>query len=98
MEANDSSPTMSGPANYRICVVGRVAPAWIARLGGMVIEESTRPDGEVVTALVGRVDDQAAFSGLLNTLYGLHLPVLSADYLGDPDRGGSPGPPYDEQD
>jgi hypothetical protein len=31
------------------------------------------------SGLVGRLADQAALSGVLNSLYELHLPVLSAD-------------------
>ena len=44
------------------------------------------PGGEIVTALVGRVADQAAFSGVVNTLYELHLPMLSTEWLGETDR------------
>jgi hypothetical protein len=36
-----------------------------------------------VTVLQGRVSDQAALSGILNTLYELHLPLISVQYLGD---------------
>ena len=49
----------------------------------MVATESVGPGGCVVTTLVGLLADQAALSGLLNTLYGLHLPVLSAERLGE---------------
>jgi hypothetical protein len=47
----------------------------------MSISERLSDDGEVETILVGRLPDQAALSGLFNTLYGLHLPVVSADCL-----------------
>ena len=33
------------------------------------------------TILVGRLADQAALAGVLNTLYEQHLPVLSVDCL-----------------
>ncbi len=35
------------------------------------------------TVLVGRLADQSSLSGVLNTLYDLHLPVLSAECLGN---------------
>jgi len=34
-----------------------------------------------VTLLVGHLIDQAALSGVLNTLYELHLPLLSVENL-----------------
>jgi len=74
-------PTMQGPANYRICVRGRLDASWSDRLGGMEVTESQRPNGDVETILAGRLADQAALSGVLNTLHELHLPLLSAQYL-----------------
>ena len=74
-------PTMNDPAIYRISVKGSVHPSMSNRLGGMSITEKRLPEGEVETILVGRLQDQAALSGVLNTLYELHLPVLSADFL-----------------
>jgi hypothetical protein len=34
---------------------------------------------ETVTILVGRLPDQAALSGILKSLYDLHLPVVMAE-------------------
>jgi hypothetical protein len=34
-----------------------------------------------VTVLAGHLADQAALSGVLNTLYDLHLPLLSVENL-----------------
>jgi glutamate/tyrosine decarboxylase-like PLP-dependent enzyme len=45
------------------------------------LAELQRPDGDMETTLVGRLADQAARKGVLNTLYELHLPVLSAQYM-----------------
>jgi hypothetical protein len=82
MVTDSAKPSMDGPATYRIRVMGRIEPAWVERISRMVATESML-DGEVVTELVGRLADQAAFSGVLSTLYGLHLPVLSAEWLGE---------------
>ncbi len=73
--------TMGGPATYRIIVQGSLTPSWAARLGGMSISERISAEGGTETILVGRLPDQAALSSVLNTLYELHLPVLSADCL-----------------
>ncbi len=73
--------TMHGPANYRIRVQGRLDAEWSERLDGMNVTHSDTPDGEFVTVLVGRLADQAALFGVLNTLYELHLPLLSVDCL-----------------
>jgi len=60
------------PAVYRIKVKGGVPDSWIDRLGGMQI---TVNNSESVT-LEGWLPDQAALAGVLDTLYGLHLPIL----------------------
>ena len=78
---NAWGPSMQAPAFYRIKVCGRLEADWSNRLAGMTITHSRRPGGEVATVLVGLLPDQAALAGVLNTLYELHLPVLSAEFL-----------------
>jgi hypothetical protein len=48
----------------------------------MRIENLARDDGKIESVLEGRLLDQAALSGVLNTLYELHLPVMSVDCFG----------------
>jgi hypothetical protein len=69
------------PATYRIRVQGRLDESWADRLGGMAITAETAADKSTVTILVGHLPDQAALSGVLNTLYELHLPLLSVQNL-----------------
>ena len=69
------------PATYRIRVQGRLDDTWADRLGGMVITADTAADKPPVTTLVGHMTDQAALSGVLNTLYELHLPLLSVENM-----------------
>jgi len=69
------------PGNYRIRVQGRLDEEWSERLGGMSITTRARGEHGSVTILVGKVRDQASLSGVLNTLYELHLPLLSVEYL-----------------
>ena len=73
------TPTMHEPAIYRIHVRGRLDASWSDRIGGMQVTEISGSDGQPETLLVGRMADQAALSGILNSLYELHLPVLSAE-------------------
>ncbi|UCH23193.1 MAG: hypothetical protein JSU83_08320 [Deltaproteobacteria bacterium] len=69
------------PATYRIRIQGRLDDSWADRLGGMAITADTTADKLPVTILVGHLADQAALSGILNTLYELHLPLLSVENL-----------------
>ena len=73
-------PTMDGPTVYRVRVRGRLGAEWSDRLEGMdITSEST--GGSEESILVGRLQDQSALSGVLNTLYELHLPVISVTCL-----------------
>ena len=69
------------PTTYRIRVQGRLDDTWADRLGGMAITADTTADKPSVTILVGHLADQAALSGVLNTLYELHMPLLTVENL-----------------
>jgi hypothetical protein len=69
------------PATYQISVQGRIAATWADRLEGMAICLVTTETNSPITTLVGEVSDQAALAGILDTLYELHLPVLSVKSL-----------------
>lgn len=72
------------PARYRIRVQGRIKGSWSNRLEGMTISLEA-PDEEVtVCTLEGELLDQAALVGVFNTLYELHLPLISVKYLTSP--------------
>ena len=81
MKKQIALPTMQEPAIYRIRVRGHIDAKWSERLEAMNITEVQRSDRENETILVGRLADQAALAGVLNTLYEQHLPVLSVDCL-----------------
>jgi hypothetical protein len=90
------NPYPQEPAFYLIRVQGILDQSWSERLGGLTIAIEPDADGRdrsvvrdasgdpPVTVLRGHVLDQAALSGLLNTLYDLGLPLLSLECL--PDR------------
>ena len=67
------------PATYRIRVQGFLNQSWSDRLGGMTVIPPTQANVAPETTLSGRLLDQAALFGVLNTLYDLHLPLLSVE-------------------
>ena len=69
------------PAAYQVRVKGYLDDDWSGRLGGMTIKRTTQAEGERETTLVGWLADQAALLGVLNALYGLHLPLLSVEMI-----------------
>ena len=71
------------PATYSITVEGHLDETWSERLGGMGITTRTRADKTTVSTLVGPMRDQAQLSGVLNTLYELHLPILSVENISE---------------
>ena len=73
--------SMEGPATYMIRVRGHLPAERMDRLGGMNVTYSHVGSPGEVTVLVGRLADQAALKGVLDSLYSLHLPVLSAKCL-----------------
>ena len=70
-------------ANYRIEVQGTLDMGWSGRLGGMRIETSSKGDQDKATILSGTVRDQAELIGVLNSLYDLHLPLLSVEIVNE---------------
>ena len=69
------------PATYRIEVEGVLEEIWADSVAGMCISTRKRADQSTVTALTGRLKDQAMLTGVLNGLYELHLPILSVKIL-----------------
>jgi hypothetical protein len=69
------------PGNYSIRVLGSLDESWSERLGGLRITTSSLANQGPVTAIVGQMRDQAELSGVLNTLYELHLTLLSVETL-----------------
>ena len=76
--------TFGGPAVYRIVVQGHLDEIMSDRLGGMRVEAINKGDQGPVTTLVGHLRDQAELNGVLNTIYDLHLLVLSVQCLDSP--------------
>lgn len=69
------------PATFRIRVQGELDESWSDRLGGMSITTTHTEDCLPVSTLVGRLLDQAALAGVLNTLYEMHLPLITMEAI-----------------
>jgi hypothetical protein len=65
------------PGIYQILVQGRVSASWADRFDGMRVTINEEGNAPPTTTLYGRLPDQAALAGVLNTLYELHLSVLA---------------------
>jgi hypothetical protein len=89
---SDSAPKrrvkFETPGVYRIEVQGMLDASWSDRLAGMRIIPAGGQTHPPVTCLVGHLRDQAQLSGVLNTLYDLHLPILLVQYI-PPNGGGN---------
>jgi hypothetical protein len=70
------------PANYQIVVQGTISEDWSNRLGGLAIASLSHENGESRTILEGRLLDQSALRGLLESLFALHLPILEVRKIG----------------
>jgi len=72
------------PALYRIVVPGQLDERNVRHIGDARVEMRNSQS----TTLVVLVMDQAGLSGVLNGLYGLHMPILSIEYVSDkPETG-----------
>lgn len=73
----DDLPRFDGEAKYKIVVQGTVPESWADRLAGMEVVASKKSDAQQRSILKGVLRDQAALNGVLETLYKLHLTIVS---------------------
>ena len=71
------------PAVYRIVIQGALGAGWSDRLGGMAITAVDRGERPPHAVLHGSIRDQAQLSGVLDTLYNLHLSILRVEKVDD---------------
>ena len=79
--SNDKRIKLWTPATYCIEAEGHLDASWSDRLAGMQISTQKRADQSTVTTLIGRIRDQAELSGVLNSLYDLHLSILKVEVV-----------------
>jgi hypothetical protein len=80
-KSNEKHIKLWTPATYRIEIEGLLAESWSDRLAGMRISARKRLDQTTVTTLDDRLMDQAELSGVLNSLYDLHRPILKVEVV-----------------
>jgi hypothetical protein len=73
-------PAFDQPASFRITVLGHLGDEWADYLRGMTIDNLLDKETPVA-AVTGRLPDQAALLGVLNTLYDSHITVLAVESL-----------------
>jgi len=71
------------PATYHIIVQGRIDPTMSDLIGGMTIHINTEETSSLVAILKGELRDQTALAGVLNSLYELHLTVISVERMNE---------------
>jgi hypothetical protein len=79
MGKNRPSVSWLEPAIYRICIQGILDDNWSNYCGEMTIEYERDPHHHAVTILTGRLADQSALVGILNSLHDIGCPILSVE-------------------
>jgi len=71
----------SSSARYRICVKGFLDESWSERFSGMRISNEVPGRVSPLVELFGPMIDQTELLGVLNSLYEMHLPLVSVELL-----------------
>ena len=66
---------------YKIVVKGSIDEELSERLLGLQVNIEEKDGKKQITSLIGKIRDQAALSGILNTLWEMHIAVISANIL-----------------
>ena len=69
------------PAVYRIRIQGILDKNLSDYYGGMTIEQGEDSKQYAMTILMGKLSDQSALIGVLNSLHDIGYPILSVEYL-----------------
>jgi len=78
---NTKRHKFSGASHYRIIVEGELDARWSDRLAGLTIERIEGDERCPRTILTGKIRDQAELNGVLESLYGLHLPIIRLEKM-----------------
>ena len=62
---------------YRLKIQGKISDSWNDQIGPLKITQETANGDVYVTTLLFNTRDQAELMGFLNTMYEMHLPILS---------------------
>ncbi|HXZ03642.1 MAG TPA: hypothetical protein VEH81_02360 [Ktedonobacteraceae bacterium] len=81
MEKERQGVSFLEPAVYRIKIQGILDTNWSDYYGGMTIEHEGEPKHYTMSILMGRLADQSALIGVLNSLHDIGYSILSVEYL-----------------
>jgi hypothetical protein len=76
-----SNISLIEPAIYRINIFGKLDKNWSDYCGGMTIENERDSHHRTRTTLTGRLPDQSALIGVLNSLYDIGCPIISVELI-----------------
>ena len=69
------------PAVYKIIVQGEIEKDWSGKLQGLQITIERSQGKRPASILVGQIKDQAALSGIMQTLYEMQMTIISVQRL-----------------
>ncbi len=69
------------PSSYRIRIRGILDKQWSEYCRGMTIEHARDAHNYTVTILMGRLMDQSALVGILNSLHDMGCPILLVERI-----------------
>ena len=81
MEKYRQGVSLLEPAVYRIMIQGILDKNLSDYYGGMTIKHEGDPKHDALSILLGRLPDQSALIGVLNSLHDVGYPILSVEYL-----------------
>ncbi|MCK5468855.1 MAG: hypothetical protein KAI99_10100 [Cyclobacteriaceae bacterium] len=71
------------PAIYKIVVQGKIDDKLSDRMLDLQVNVEKGGGQKYHSTLIGKINDQAALSGILNTLYDMHITVISVNMLSE---------------
>jgi hypothetical protein len=81
MRKNRQGISLLEPAVYRIRIQGVLDENLSDYYGGMTIEHEGDPKQNAMTILMGKLADQSALIGVLNSLHDIGYSILAVEYL-----------------
>lgn len=81
MGREESISSVDAPITCQVKIQGILDELWSGHLGGMSIRTEYDGNLHAVSILTGRLQDQAALTGILSSLHDLGYPLLSVEIL-----------------
>ena len=82
-ENKDLEYNFTRPAIYKIVTQGKIDDKLADRMLTLQVNVEKGEGQKYYSTLIGKINDQAALSGILNTLYDMHITVISVNMLSE---------------